>query len=70
MTNEANRTSKTTPVEELRYLAFRAKTVGDSTDADDIAHCLIPAILRRLGLTPMSLSEHDAHRAKILKGKS
>jgi len=59
----------TNPTEELRYLAFRAKTVGDSVDEQEIVHCVIPAILRRLGLAPMTIQEADAHRARILAGK-
>ena len=59
----------TTPVEELRYLAWRAKTVGDSVDEQEIVHCVIPAIMRRLGLSPMNIAEADAHRDKILNSQ-
>lgn len=57
----------TTPTDELRYLAFRAEVVGDSVDEQEIVHCLIPAIMRRLGLSPMNIQEHAEHRDKILK---
>lgn len=56
----------TTPTDELRYLAFQAKVCGDSVDEQEIVHCVIPAIMRRLGLPPMSIQESDAHRDKIL----
>lgn len=56
----------TTPTEELRYLAFRAEVAGDSVDEQEIVHCVIPAIMRRLGLSPMTIQEYDAHRYKIL----